>query len=447
MLLAGSLYAVFIAYPFVVRRGARAYRDPYLTADRRPAPFFFVGRADRVRARRVDVDRRRWCRSSKRRSWRCCCAICCSLEAPGGRDLGRLALVAGAALAFVTVAIPLQLKHQWITIGWMLEGAALAWLYRRIPHRGLLCSALALLSVVFARLALNPAVFIYEPRGDACLQLVPLRVSHLRRHDVRGRLVALEDRRSDRATLPRASSLLPAGGVILLFLLLNIEIADFYATGPDDRLPVRRDARAGSDLHDRLADLRAAAAHRRHLPAQSHRPDDRRRADRGHDVQGVPVRHGIARRPVPRRRRSSGWRSRCRWSRSRCRSSCCRRPRCRRQRRRRQRRRREDRPDSPRAPRAGRGRGVGADRRHRPADDVTAGVSIRAADRIRRFGPAPAGRRRAAPGRSQPESQRSSVRRRQRRARSRICWCSSRPPHQCGNRPPFCRSPRPISTS
>jgi uncharacterized membrane protein len=26
--------------------------------------------------------------------------------------------------------------------------------------------------------------------------------------------------------------LLPAGGVILIFLLLNIEIADFYATGP-----------------------------------------------------------------------------------------------------------------------------------------------------------------------------------------------------------------------
>ena len=54
------------------------------------------------------------------------------------RDTGRLALVAGAALAFVTVAIPLQLEKQWITIGWALEGAALAWLYRRIPHRGLL---------------------------------------------------------------------------------------------------------------------------------------------------------------------------------------------------------------------------------------------------------------------------------------------------------------------
>ena len=76
-------------------------------------------------------------------------------------------MVAGAALAFVTVAIPLQLHHQWITIGWALEGAALAWLYRRIPHRGLLyCGVRAARLSVFSRLALNPDVLYYEPRGD-----------------------------------------------------------------------------------------------------------------------------------------------------------------------------------------------------------------------------------------------------------------------------------------
>src|SRR5206468_5667569 len=60
---------------------------------------------------------------------------------------------------------PLQLHRQWITIGWALEGAALAWLFRRIPHRGLLYTALALLGAVFVRLALNPEILIYEPRG------------------------------------------------------------------------------------------------------------------------------------------------------------------------------------------------------------------------------------------------------------------------------------------
>jgi uncharacterized membrane protein len=39
-----------------------------------------------------------------------------------------------------------------------------------------------------------------------------------------------DDRLAD--AVARASTLLPAAGVILLFLLLNIEIADFYATGP-----------------------------------------------------------------------------------------------------------------------------------------------------------------------------------------------------------------------
>ncbi len=88
------------------------------------------------------------------------------IQPAGTRDLGRLALVAGAALAFLTVAIPLQLEQRWITIGWALEGAAVAWLYTRIPHRGLLLSACGLLAAVFVRLALNPEVFRYEPRGD-----------------------------------------------------------------------------------------------------------------------------------------------------------------------------------------------------------------------------------------------------------------------------------------
>ena len=131
----------------------------------------------------------------------------------------------------MTVAIPLQLKHQWITIGWMLEGAALSWLYRRIPHRGLLWSALALMSVAFARLALNPAIFLYEPRGMRVFNW------YLYAYLICGTALFVAgwwlSKTDDRiASLPRASSVLPAGGVILLFLLLNIEIADFYATGP-----------------------------------------------------------------------------------------------------------------------------------------------------------------------------------------------------------------------
>jgi uncharacterized membrane protein len=156
------------------------------------------------------------------------------LEPEGRRDLGRLALVAGAALAFATVAIPMQLRQQWITIGWALESAALAWLYRRIPHKGLLYSTVALFIVVFVRLGLNPAVFVYEPRGAArvfnwylysyatCAAAMFLATWWLSKTD---------DRLP--AGLPRPTTVLPAAGVILLFLLLNIEVADFYAVGPE----------------------------------------------------------------------------------------------------------------------------------------------------------------------------------------------------------------------
>lgn len=156
------------------------------------------------------------------------------LQPPGARDLGRLALVAGTALAFATVAIPLQLSQQWITIGWALEGAAVAWLYRRVPHRGLLYAAVGLLGAVFVRLALNPEVFRYEPRGSMRIlnwYLYTYLVCAAGMFCAAWWLSKTDDEVHPR--VPRARHLLPAAGGILLFLLLNIEIADFHATGPE----------------------------------------------------------------------------------------------------------------------------------------------------------------------------------------------------------------------
>ena len=60
-------------------------------------------------------------------------------EPARGRREGRLALAAAAALGFVTVAIPLQLDREWITIGWALEAAAVAWLVENgIPPAAIL---------------------------------------------------------------------------------------------------------------------------------------------------------------------------------------------------------------------------------------------------------------------------------------------------------------------
>jgi uncharacterized membrane protein len=132
----------------------------------------------------------------------------------------------------VTVAIPLQLHHQWITIGWALEGAALAWLYRRIPHRGLLYSGVALMAAVFVRLALNPEILYYEPRGALRIfnwYLYAYAICAAACFAAARWYSSTDDRIVGSL---RATRLLPAAGGILLFLLLNIEIADYYATGP-----------------------------------------------------------------------------------------------------------------------------------------------------------------------------------------------------------------------
>ncbi|MBM3847797.1 MAG: DUF2339 domain-containing protein, partial [Verrucomicrobia bacterium] len=48
-----------------------------------------------------------------------------------------LAWHGGAALFFISLIFPIQWERQWITVSWALEGAALCWLFHRIPHPGL----------------------------------------------------------------------------------------------------------------------------------------------------------------------------------------------------------------------------------------------------------------------------------------------------------------------
>jgi uncharacterized membrane protein len=230
--LSAALYFIFTAYPLMVGSQVRRDREPWLTALLAAGITFFAARAAFSAG---DLD---WMIGVLPIVQGLVTAVLLSgllrLEPPGQRDLGRLAMVAGAALAFATVAIPLQLDHQWVTIGWALEGAALAWIYTKIPHRGLLLASFALLGVVFARLALNPGVFEYEPRGATRIfnwYLYTYLVTAVA-FFVAARWFAKVDDTIVKG-LPRMSHLLPGAAVILLFLLLNIEIADYYATGPE----------------------------------------------------------------------------------------------------------------------------------------------------------------------------------------------------------------------
>ncbi|HEY7171285.1 MAG TPA: DUF2339 domain-containing protein [Vicinamibacterales bacterium] len=227
-----TLYAVFAAYPLVLGARARARRAPYYTAVLGSLFFLFAGRSALVLGHLnavvgivpvVEGIVLSFILRALMRS-----------EPPADRDLGRLALVAGAALACATVAIPLQLNNQWITIGWALEGAALAWLYRRVPHKGLLYATAALFAVVFARLVLNPAVFVYEPRGAWRIvnwYLYTYTTCAAAMFAGTWLLSKTDDRPF--ASLPRLSEIVPAAATIMLFWLLNIEVADYYATGPE----------------------------------------------------------------------------------------------------------------------------------------------------------------------------------------------------------------------
>jgi hypothetical protein len=230
-----ALYALFLAYPVLLGARAGRAREPYLAAVLASVPFFVLARQCILAGGHGHVIG----------ALPVAQAICLlgvllrllRVEPATEREPGRLALVAGAALAFVTAAIPLQLDREWITIGWALEGAALAWLYRRIPHRGLLAWSVGLCVAVFIRLSLNPALFAYHARGA-----LPIWNWYLYTYLVAAvallaaaRLLRATDDRVDEFLglpgLPRCSDVLPAGSTILLFLLLNIEIADFYSTG------------------------------------------------------------------------------------------------------------------------------------------------------------------------------------------------------------------------
>jgi len=143
----------------------------------------------------------------------------------------KLAWQGGVALLFISLIFPIQFDREWITLGWALEGFALILLFRKIPHRGLRIVGAALLCIAFVRLALNPTVLEYHRRArhkiwnwylyaygvtSFCL-IVAARLFGRPRENV-----------VERAAPPLLYSL----GAILAFLLLNIEIADYFSIGP-----------------------------------------------------------------------------------------------------------------------------------------------------------------------------------------------------------------------
>jgi hypothetical protein len=140
----------------------------------------------------------------------------------------QLAWFGGVALFFVTLIFPIQFERQWITIGWGLEGAALLWLFHRVPHAGLRLAGAGLLVAAFVRLALNPAVLDYHPRSATAIfnwYLYAYGIVTICLF-VGARLLARPRHEILKVNVP---PILIGLGSVLAFLLVNIEIADYFS--------------------------------------------------------------------------------------------------------------------------------------------------------------------------------------------------------------------------
>ena len=153
-----------------------------------------------------------------------------------GDDLGArlrlryLALFTAVALGFIAVAIPLQLDRQWITLGWALEAMALCWLFGRLPHRGLPVFAGILYALVGVRLLFNPEILEYQERGMPLFNWILYTYGIATLCCLVGQ--SLLRRASDNGFIKALSNAIALDGILLGFWLVNLEILDYFSTGP-----------------------------------------------------------------------------------------------------------------------------------------------------------------------------------------------------------------------
>ncbi|HMD62140.1 MAG TPA: DUF2339 domain-containing protein, partial [Opitutaceae bacterium] len=221
-----GFYAIFAAYPFVFRRPFARLTGPWAVAALSgPAHFWMAYQAIKTG----------WPNSflgvvPAVFALAPLASLAAVLRVEVGdnpKRLNQLAWFGAVALFFITLVFPIQFDRQWLTVAWALEGAALLWLFHRVPHTGLRATGAVLLVVVFVRLALNPAVLEYHVRGATpvlnwYLYAYGLAIASL---FTGARLLA---RPRQEVFGVNAQPLMYALGVILSFLLLNIEIADYF---------------------------------------------------------------------------------------------------------------------------------------------------------------------------------------------------------------------------
>jgi hypothetical protein len=241
-----GFYAVFAIYPFLFRRKFERLTGPWVVAAASGLAHFwmvyqaiktawpndFLGAVPAVFALAPLIS---------------LVGVLRTIAADNPKRLNQLAWFGGVALFFITLIFPIQFERQWLTVAWALEGAALLWLFHRVPHRGLRATGAVLLVTAFVRLALNPAVLGYHIRGDVGILNWYLYAYGLATLSLfaGARLLAPPRHAVFGINTPPLFNTL---GVVLAFLLLNIEIADYFTPPGARSLAFRFSGHFGRDM-------------------------------------------------------------------------------------------------------------------------------------------------------------------------------------------------------
>ena len=138
-----------------------------------------------------------------------------------------MGIYGASLLFFITFIFPIQFDRQWLTLGWALEGAALIWLNRRAPAKWIVVLGSVLLTIAFARLAANPLIFRYYERSG-----IPLLNWYLYSYGiVAAALFAAARWAPKEEPTARIKGAFIAMATLLLFFLVNIQIADLFSDG------------------------------------------------------------------------------------------------------------------------------------------------------------------------------------------------------------------------
>jgi len=81
----------------------------------------------------------------------------------GAKTLRDVLLLIAVALTFVTIAIPIQLRSNWITIAWAVEGVAILWAGLEIQSTRLRAHAFALFALAFLKFLFWDTPYGYRP--------------------------------------------------------------------------------------------------------------------------------------------------------------------------------------------------------------------------------------------------------------------------------------------